>query len=258
LPEHPLRRLKRRKPVSSRPRRALTLTELARIVEASPRHHALLFEVAITTGLRKSELAQLSLSKHLDADQNGVFLDGEWTKNGKPGYQHMPARLVDELKAFAELERPLELYEKYDRTGKRVDGCPTDPLLFVPRHAGNTLKRICDELGIDTDSDEGRIDFHALRTTFVTLLDEQGATPTEKRDMARHSSTLVTDLYARSRNHRHAELVNQLDDEILRMRGIECRKNAEQNSITNKESRKPSESKRFTASESGWGTRTRT
>ncbi|MBW8034770.1 MAG: tyrosine-type recombinase/integrase [Planctomycetes bacterium] len=53
------------------------------------------------------------------------------------------------------------------------------------------------------NTSERKIDFHSLRTTYITLLLENGANPKEAQELARHSTlSLTMNTYARTRQQR--------------------------------------------------------
>ena len=93
-------------------RRAMPAEDIARLLEVSAPHNRLLYETAFISGLRATELRHLDRAKHLDRDRGGLHLEAAWTKNRKPGFQPLPARLVAELDAFSHSGAPARLYAK--------------------------------------------------------------------------------------------------------------------------------------------------
>jgi site-specific recombinase XerC len=75
--------------------RAMPAEDIARLLEVSAPHKRLLYETAFISGLRATELRHLDRAKHLDGDRGGLNLEASRTKNRKPGFQPLPARLVD-------------------------------------------------------------------------------------------------------------------------------------------------------------------
>ncbi len=60
---------------------------------------------------------------------------------------------------------------------------------------------------------EGVVDFHALRTTYVTMLDKNGASAKEAQDLARHSTPVITlNSYIRSTDDRKRRVVEAVGD----------------------------------------------
>ena len=217
LPEHPLAKLRKPNTDPKTARRALTFEEVGLLLNVAPEERALLYEVAINSGLRANELRSLTLS-HLDADNCGLHLEPAWTKNRKRAFQPLPEDLVHRLEDFADSGRAQALYSRYARAGGRTGRPPADPLLFVPVHAERSLAGDLEKAGIDPETDEGKVVFHSLRNCFVTLLQELGASEVEARDMARHGSTEMTRRYSMSRKPRHHELADALGLAIQRAR----------------------------------------
>ena len=102
LPENPLKNLAPFDTTPRTSRRAMSADEIKRILQVAPEHRRLLYEVALTTGLRAGELRALTI-EHLDMKRGGVQLEAGWTKNRKPGFQYLPASLLDRLTAYLSL-----------------------------------------------------------------------------------------------------------------------------------------------------------
>ena len=70
--------------------------------------------------------------------------------------------------------------------------------------------------GIPKVTTDGKVDFHACRTAYVTLAVEAGANMRELQTMARHSTPALTaNIYARTRNERLSELAEKMAENIL-------------------------------------------
>ncbi len=196
LPENPLKHLQRMATAPEEIRRALTREEIARLLEVATPERQLLYLMALVTGLRAKELASLR-KKHLDMKHGGVLLEPEWTKNRKPGFIALPDVLLKELK------------------GQRGAKHAPHPLLQVPTHTARMLDRDLQAAAIPKNTDEGKVDFHAFRTTFTTLVLESGANPKEAQELARHSTPgLTMNTYARARNGRLAEITDSVAQSI--------------------------------------------
>jgi integrase len=181
LAHNPLKGLKRIHLGAHTVRRALTQVEIAKLLEAASADRQLLYETALTTGLRAKELRSLRVCD-LDPTRGGLILDPEWTKNRLPGFQVLPASL---LKKLTEASR---------------DKGPHAPLLKVPMHTSRIVDRDLEKAGIPKTTSEGKVDFHALRTTYATLIIESGANVKETQVLLRHASPNVTmNAYARTR-----------------------------------------------------------
>jgi len=192
LETNPIQKLKTFDNTPRTIRRALTKTEIKALLENCRPEWRLLYEVAIFSGLRAKELRSLKVC-HLDLTGGGLHLDASWTKNRRPGFQPLPSGL---LKRLAE----------------SVQGLPPDaPLLKVPRWPAIVLRADLARAGIPEKAPGGKIDFHSLRTTYVNLVLETGASIKEAMDLARHLSPAMTlNVYGRSRWDRKAEITEQI------------------------------------------------
>ena len=70
--------------------------------------------------------------------------------------------------------------------------------------------------GIPKRTEKGKIAFHALRTSFVSLTYEAGASHKEAQELARHSTpTLTANTYGRVRDERLATVVETVAERVL-------------------------------------------
>ncbi len=192
-------------------RRALLLTELRAVFQAARqsgqtfrglmgRDRAILYAVAAASGFRAGELASLRPGAFdLDAEAPTVTLSAEEAKNGKTAVQPLPPDVAGVLRGYLA-----------DRAGNQ------------PVWPGSWCERAADMLRIDLDaagipySVEGPdgplfADFHALRHSFIALLDKSGATLKEAMQLARHSDPKLTmAVYGRAQLHDLAEAVGRL------------------------------------------------
>jgi integrase len=76
-------------------------------------------------------------------------------------------------------------------------------------HAARMIRADMERAGLPIVVEgEGHVDFHALRTTYLTLLDMNGATAKESQDLARHATPIVTfSSYIRSNDERKQRVV---------------------------------------------------
>ena len=182
LSENPIEDLGQWDTTPEQERRALTRKEVRLLLEHSPPERELTYKVALCSGLRAKELRNLQV-RHLDLDRGGLHLDESWTKNRKPGFQPLPGFLLDELRHEVE------------------DKEPTESLLYVPSHPARAMDKDLETARILKQTEEGKIDFHALRVTFVSLLVESGASVKETQALARHANPdLTMNVYAKTRS----------------------------------------------------------
>lgn len=174
-------------------RRALTRDEVSRLLGViTPPGRRLTYETALCSGLRANELRSLKV-RHLDTERGGLCLERAWTKSRKPGFQPLPGPLVERL-------------------AEAADGRPPDaPLLDVPSHPARDLKKDLRRAGVPIETHQGKLDFHALRVTYVTHLFDSGATVKEAQELARHSTPRLTvNVYAKTRPDRLHEVVGRM------------------------------------------------
>jgi len=194
--ENPAERVKRwRIKEPRRVRRTLSGDEQRRLLaaaEASPDvvrgldgpSRALLYRLALETGLRWSELGALrTASFDLNASPATVTLEGGYTKNGKTAT--LP--LKPETAALV---------------GERLTGMEPEAKLFPTRwksHGAAMLRHDLEAASIPYRNARGEVvDFHSLRHSFVTNLAWAGIHPKVAQSLARHSSiTLTMDRYTR-------------------------------------------------------------
>ncbi|HAA54310.1 MAG TPA: hypothetical protein DCE42_06120 [Myxococcales bacterium] len=197
-------------------RRVMTIEELQLLLEASPPHLRLLFELAVLTGIRVNELRNLTVD-HLDLESEGLHLDEDWTKNRKSGFQPLPTLLLQRLQDWIASGKAKELYRKYRSKSTDARPIPSEPLLFVPLNPRHSIHRIMKRIGIAKETAKGKLDFHALRTTYINLVDGSGATVKEAQSLARHSTPAMTyNVYGRTQAPRLAQAVESIAATVLR------------------------------------------
>jgi integrase len=172
--------------VDDRPaRRCLSQVELAALVQAAEhgperygmpgRLRAMAYRLAAYTGLRVSELRSLTReSFRLDGGEPVVIVRASSAKNRKPAVQPIPGFLVGELRDW-------------------LEGLPHDVPVLPLRH--ETAKAIRDDLtraGVPYRTDEGTVDFHALRSYYTSMLVRSGASISEVRALCRHAKPETT------------------------------------------------------------------
>jgi integrase len=160
-------------------RRALSLEIFWRLVEGSGKR-ALAYRVAGFTGLRRGEMKQLLWSDiRLDAPQPFIDVRAETTKSKKGAVIPLVPVLVEALRQ----KRPAHL-KSADRVFPR--GLPSV----------KSLSKDLAACGIPLEDERGyRVDFHALRHTFTSLLATVGISELARVKLARHSEWRQTDRY---------------------------------------------------------------
>ncbi len=212
----PLVGLKRPNPETDRRlrRRVLTVAEwrwLEPTTKRAPERfemtgpaRALLYAVALQTGLRSGELRTLTRSSlHLAGDEPFVVVSAGGTKNRKPARQFVLPALAARLRQHAARLSPgapvFRLPDAWDMAAMvRADLADARrEWIDAAEHAPEEAARRC-ESDFLTDRDrEGRvIDFHALRHTCGAWAAIGGASPKAMQTLMRHSTiTLTLDTY---------------------------------------------------------------
>ena len=213
LPDNPFQKLR---PFDGRPvveRRTLTWEEAARLLACAPPDRRILYEIVLLSGLRANEARQLTLD-HLDHKNGGIRLAADWTKGRRDCLQPQPSWFLERLRVYGRQAIADTLYKEH-RT-KRLD-VPVRPLLFVPQSTARLIDIDLKKAGIEKVTPEGKIDFHALRTTFSTLLDEVGATEKTKEVLMRHAPlTLTSKRYVKAR----PQLLDEAVDQVAKRLGL--------------------------------------
>lgn len=197
-------------------RRAMTPDEIRRLLKVAPEHRRILYEVAFCSGLRANELRNLTAA-HLDERRCGVYLDGAWTKNRRPGFQPLPRTLVRRLRAFAESGEVMRLYRKHYSRKETQLSIPEDRLLYVPHHPSDAMDKDLKAAEIPKHlPGEGKLDFHACRVAYISFVLQMGANVKEAQSLARHSTPdLTMNVYGRTRRDRLAGLAEAVGSTIL-------------------------------------------
>jgi len=158
-------------------RRALSVAEIERLLRVAPTHRATVYQTILYTGLRRQEI-------------NGLrWGDFDFTTN--PPRLKVPSSISKNRKESTHFLRP-ELTETL--TAFRPAHAKSGDWVFrgqVPRVP--TFKRDLAKAGIPFEDERGRrVDLHALRTTFGTLLSASGVSPRVAMELMRHSDLKLT------------------------------------------------------------------
>jgi integrase len=189
-------------------RRALIEAELRGLLEAarqsdaeteglSGRDRMMLYATAMVTGFRASELASLSpTSFDLSSDRPTVTVKAAYSKNRRESVQPLPPDVADALRGYL-ADRPA--------------GQAIWPGAW-PKNAAEMLRADLSVANIPYRDAEGRVaDFHALRHSYITLLERSGVSPKLAQELARHSDIRLTmNVYTHARLHDLAGAVEGL------------------------------------------------
>ncbi len=179
-------------------------------LERLGRERALIYKTLIYTGLRKGELASVTVSDvHLDEQHPYIELAAKNAKNGKGARIPLRADLGEELcghlaEKLAELRRRTladgrrELPQELSGDTKLFN-LPSDSIRVFDRDlvAAGLAREVKDsqtgKMRIDKTDAQGRtMDIHCLRHTFATMLSKAGVAPRIAQELLRHSDIRLT------------------------------------------------------------------
>ncbi len=192
-------------------RRALLLSELREILSAARQSgrqfrgltgtdRSILYSVACVSGFRASEMASLCPNAFdLDSLPPTVTLPAREAKNDRTAIQPLPLDVVEALRSY-------------------LAGRPASEPIWPgtwPEDAAEMLRMDLEAAGIAyvIEGPDGPLyaDFHALRHSYIALLDRSGATLKEAMQLARHSDPKLTmAVYGRAQLHDLGEAVRRL------------------------------------------------
>jgi integrase len=169
--------------------------EVANRLERLGRHRSLIYKAMLLTGLRKAELASITVGQlSLDAPQPYAELLAKDEKAGRGATIPLRADLVADLREQV-AEDLLFLQEAALRDQQPVPArLPADMAIFdVPANFIKIFDRDLVAAGIPKRDERGRtVDVHALRHTFGTHLSKAGVPPRIAQAAMRHSSIHLT------------------------------------------------------------------
>jgi len=170
-------------------RRALDVDELRSVLTAaadsplvfqglSGPARSMLYATAMVTGFRASELASLfPYSFELDSRPPVARVKAAYSKNKREAEQPLPAEMAEALAAY-------------------LDGKARDKTVWSGKwfeNAAEMLRLDLEAAGITYRDEAGCVaDFHALRHSYITLLERSGASPKLAQELARHSDIRLT------------------------------------------------------------------
>jgi integrase len=159
------------------------------------RERALIYKTLVLTGLRKGELASLTVGQlRLDEPVPHVELDAEDEKNREGNGVVVRADLATDLQSWL-ADKLTSLQTEARRVGSPIPArLPADsPIFTVPDKLVKIFNRDIKAAGIPKKDERGRtLDVHALRTTFGTLLSKGGVPLRTAQAAMRHSDPSLT------------------------------------------------------------------
>jgi integrase len=164
-------------------------------LQAIGRERALLYKTLLMTGLRKNELATLTVGQ-LDLTPGNSFLqlDAADEKNREGNAVAIRDDLAADLRTWLD-DKLVAMQTAARGTGEPIPMRlpPNTPLFGVPAGLVRILDRDLKAAGIPKRDDRGRtVDVHAMRTTFGTFLSKTGTAPRTAQAAMRHSDIKLT------------------------------------------------------------------
>jgi len=207
--ENPVRHLSKLNEATDRRhvRRTLDAEELRRLLaaaEAGPQRYgmsgrarAVLYTLAVETGLRASELRSLTAASFDFGHEPTVTVAAAYSKRRRDDVLPLRRWTADLLAAF-------------------TDGrLPTAPVFRMPDKSriADMLRADLAAAGIPYATDSGVFDFHGFRHQFITNLAAGGVHPKDAQTLARHSTiTLTMDRYTHTSRGQLAAALHALPD----------------------------------------------
>jgi integrase len=159
------------------------------------RERALIYKTLVLTGLRKAELASLTVGQLLlDGSLPCLALAAADEKNREGNEIVLREDLAEDLLTWL-ADKLSWIQAEARKTGKPIPArLPAEiPLFTVPAGLLRILNRDLRLAGIPKRDERGRtLDVHALRTTFGTLLSKGGVAPRTAQAAMRHSDIRLT------------------------------------------------------------------
>jgi integrase len=232
LAEDPLKRIKRFDSTPREVRRAVNTEEIMKLMKVAPEYRRLLYETAFCSGLRAKELRSLTVGD-LDTRRGGLVLHSEWTKNRQGGFQPLPSIVVQHLQEFVQSGQAKQLYKRQFLRKDSKPDYPEEPLLFVSSQPSRSLMKDLSAAGIPFRTDEGKIDFHALRVAYVSFVLETGADLKTAQSLARHMTPELTmNVYAKVRGSHLTQVAEAVGRLVLPFTNIKSEQQNYSNALT--------------------------
>ena len=216
----PITSLRRQAVTDSRQKRAPSVNELRRLIAAAqagesfrwgggrgrfadrPEHphaitgpeRALLYRLAVETGLRSSELRSLTRqSFDLDTRPARVTVQSGYTKNKREATIALRPELAELLRQHL------------------AHKAPAAQAINVPPDASKMMRRDLAVAGIAHVDEQGRVlNFHALRHGFITAVGRSGVSARTVQELARHQSITTTMRYLHTTDEEKQAAINAL------------------------------------------------
>ncbi len=159
------------------------------------RERELIYKTLVLTGLRKGELASLTVGQVvLDTEVPYFLLHAADEKNRQGADVPLRSDLIADLQSWLDEKLAVARVEAFRRGQLVPERLPSStPLFNVPDKLVKILNRDLTAAGIAKRDERGRtVDVHALRHSFGTLLSKAGVAPRTAQAAMRHSKIDLT------------------------------------------------------------------
>jgi hypothetical protein len=156
---------------------------------------ALIYKTLVLTGLRKGELASLTVGQvYLDGSNPYIVLHAADEKSGEGNSVPLRSDLVDDLRGWLAVKLgQLQADARRESEPVPLRLPATTPIFEVPDKLSKILTRDLIAAKIAKKDERGHVlDIHALRHTFGTLLSKGGVSPRTAQAAMRHSKIDLT------------------------------------------------------------------
>ncbi len=179
-------------------RRPLTIEQIRTLLTTTPMPRCLIYLTVFLTGFRENEIASLRVG-NLDVAKRALFLDASDAKDRLEFPAALPMSFIEALQQHAAGRPDQErMFPKFNKA-----------------HAARRLARDLEIAGIPKRTFQGKIDFHALRTTFVNVGLDLGFDPKTVQALARHKTPQLTmNTYGRAKPDRLRAAVETINTAI--------------------------------------------
>ncbi len=170
-------------------RRALTINEIDRLLQATANseirykmsgyERSLVYRLALSTGLRFNEIRTLEVNNFDFSDEIAkVTINAKNEKAGRGDVLPLKPDLVADLQEYFKT-KPITIPQNFAFTN-------------LPERGAPMIKKDLQEARIELENDLGRVDFHALRHTYGTLLAKANVHPKKCQELMRHAKMETT------------------------------------------------------------------
>jgi integrase len=190
-------------------RRSATPEELARLIDMAERsersirgltgpERAMLYRVASGTGFRADELASLTpASFDLQADPPTITVAAAYSKRKREDIQPVASHLAELVRPWlasrieSGRDDSADVLPLRRNTGDSGSSGAVWPGTWHER-AADMIREDLNVAGIRFETDQGRLDFHSLRHSYISGLAAAGIHPKTEQELARHSDINLT------------------------------------------------------------------